>query len=231
MTGGQKLGQALKSGGDYMVTKIDSNPTPTVVSETTKSRIAKAKVASGAAVKVSRALLAGAMAAVSVISHQVSEAAKETDIGKKLSDKGSERTEAMKDVAVQSISALVKIYGALELAGLALLSDASEATVKVVKHKYGEEVGHTTAQGLGVVTDMGAASAAMSRVGVTAVAKATVVEATVDLLGDQKKVEERRQQHQQTLPLMTMGAMMAVGEIGRAVQQECRDRSRMPSSA
>src|SRR4051794_27865330 len=35
----------------------------------------------------------------------------------------------------------------------------------------------------------------------------------------------------EAVPSFVSGAMAKAGKIGRAVQQECRDRSRMPSSA
>jgi len=214
VTGGQALGKVVNRGAEFLVSRTTPSEKPIEISEVSKKRIERAKMASGAAVKVSKALLIGAMATVSALSNQVSASVKETEFGKKLSEKGSERAEAAKEVAIQTVAAVAKIYESLEVAGLSLLGDVSQATVKVVHHKYGDEVASATKHGLGVVTDVSTATVQMRRVGLRAVAKATAIESTVGILSESQNRENKQNQE---FPSAAMGAMLAMSEIQQAI--------------
>jgi len=103
----------------------------------------------------------------------------------------------MKEVAIQSVSALASIYTALELAGLNLVGDVSEATVKVVKHKYGQDVGDSTRESLGIVQDVNLARSSITRLGVRALARATVIQSGKNL-ADKRKTDGVQTQNQGT---------------------------------
>jgi hypothetical protein len=156
---------------------------------------------------------------------------KQTDFGKKISEKSSERTEAAKEVAVQAISALAKVYESLETAGLALIGDLSQATVKVVSHKYGEEAGSATEQGLGVVGDVSTTTVHMRRVGIRAIAKATVMESSKRVLRDGSRRRSQESKQDEVFPSAAMGAVMAMSEIQQAITGQGSSSSTSNSSS
>lgn len=135
---------------------------------------------------------AGAIATSNVLSAQLSSAISQTEYGRKLQDKSGPRVEAAKTVARSTIGAALKVFEALEVAGKALLVGTANATVTVVTHKYGQEVGAATQQGFGVVTDLTDSALAMRKVGVRAIAKATVREAALDVTSSEEENAARR---------------------------------------
>ena len=58
-------------GGEYLASKLTPNAQATTVSEQSKARLTKAKFLSGAACKVSKALVVGAMATTELMASQL----------------------------------------------------------------------------------------------------------------------------------------------------------------
>lgn len=179
--GGQMVGKVLVRGGHYLTTKLSRNAEASKVSQQSRDRLAKAQFVSGAACKVSKALVIGAVATTEMMAAQLHEAIKSTDIGKKLAgdaDKPNPRLDAAKHVGKATLSAVLNIYTAIETAVFGVAQDAAAATVTVVQHKYGEELGAHTKSSLNVATEVVVAARDVSKLGVKAIAKKTMIKTT-----------------------------------------------------
>ena len=217
--GGRLVGQFITKSGEYLTTRLKPNQQPTAVSAETKAKLAKAKFLSGAACKVSKALVVGAMATTEALSNQLSSAIKETQVGKKLSsdpERPNERFDAAKHVGKSAIGAVLNVYQAIETAVFGVAHDAASATVTVVTHKYGDDAGAHTKEGLGVVGDVAVAAHSLKQIGVKSIAKKTAIKASQDVLttsSERRAEEERRKQQaqqQQQQPASLMGQAMGL---------------------
>jgi hypothetical protein len=228
LAGGQAIGKVFNKGAELLMSRLTSGD-EVKMSERSKRNIQRVRTASGAAVKVSKAILDGALGTVSIISSKVSSTVRGTAIGKKLFDNPSERTVAAKEVAVQSIAALAKVYESLETAGLTLLGDLNQATVKVVHHKYGDDYAQATSAGLGVVKDVNTVTVNMRRVGIRAMTKATIRQSTFGVIRDQD--EDSKRKHDDYLPQAYEGAKSAINDIRGLFTGENSASSASSSSA
>lgn len=166
--GGRAVGSFVRNSSRFIVSKISPNDQPTSVSASTRDRLSKLRVVSGAAVKVSKAVVQGALAAVSHASARLSipitytisichrdimiivmigDAVGETAMARRLRENPSERVDALKDAGRKSIEAILIVYASLAAAGVLLLEDTKEATVHVVTHRYGAEMGNSVDNG------------------------------------------------------------------------------------
>eukprot|EP00494_Astrolonche_serrata_P006113 UN06130 len=78
---------------------------------------------------------------------------------------------AAKNVASATARGLVTVYDELLNAGVNLVEDMSIATTAVVQHKYGDDAGEATKDGLQAVVNTVETSRNMGRIGVKALAK------------------------------------------------------------
>lgn len=217
--GGLIVGDLIKRGGLYLTTKLKPNEKATVVSQESKARLAKAKFVSGAACKVSKALVVGAIATTEIMAKQLSEAIKQTETGKKIandSDHPSANVEAAKVVGKATIGAVLNVYQAIETAVFGVAADAATATVTVVTHKYGQEAGSHTKESFGVAGNVAEAGLAMKSIGVKSIAKKVAIKASQDVLTTPAEraaeEEKRRLEHEQKSP-----AQQARHGIGEAL--------------
>lgn len=190
------------------------------------------RVVSGAAVKISKAVVQGALAAVSHASARLSDSLGETAVARRLRENPSERVDALKDAGRKSIEAVLTVYASLAAAGVLLLEDTKEATVHVVTHRYGAEMGQSVDNGnlsllmtlpfpiinsqlllqyigLGVATDMGQASMAMRSVGARALARGTAIGVASEFLSTDEERAQMRTGAPVLDPLTAMNAMVA----------------------
>jgi hypothetical protein len=198
--GGKMLGSVILKGGEYLASKLKPNAEATKVSQASRDRLAKAKFLSGAACKVSKALVIGAMATTEMMSKQLSEALKDTEMGRKLGGdpaKPNPRLDAAKTVGKATIGAVLQVYGAIETAVFGVASDAAAATVTVVKHKYGVEAGAHTQESLGVAGNVASAAHDVKQLGIKSIAKKTMVKTGQEVLttpAERAAAEEARRQ-------------------------------------
>jgi len=171
-----------------------------------------AKMVTGSVVKVSKALVSGAVATVTIVGSQLAETLSETEFGKKISEKGTEKTEAAKHVARSSLSAIVTVYDALEDAGLTLLSDMTDSTVNVLTYKYGADVGQTAADSLGIVKDLATCAVVSKRVGFKPLVQRTAAQTTISMLNDQK-LEGNTQQIDPATGIQTLMLINQIANI------------------
>lgn len=191
---------------------VHSKVTSILTAPTTKARLQQAKFASGAAVKVSKALVVGASAMISQLANNLSETLASTEQGRSIQKASGPRAQALKELAKSSISAAATLYEAVSDASVSLLHDITDATGKIIEHKYGQEAGASARDGLQVIKDAGIATVEMRKIAVTALAGRTVATATVDLLSDEQERQQRRQaeesQKQQVDPMLSLGISM-----------------------
>ena len=88
--GSEYATKGVKKTSSWAKTKISPKEEETKVSETTKATIGRAKVASGIALKVSKALVTGAVATANELSKELTKSIEKTPVGKKLSGKNEE---------------------------------------------------------------------------------------------------------------------------------------------
>lgn len=190
--GGAFVGGLLTKGGAMLTKRLKPAEEPKKISPSTKQKLARAHMMTGAACKVSKALLMGALATTEALSKQLSAAIKDTETGKKLvSDPNhpNERLDAAKQLGEAALTSVLTIYEAVEQAVWGVAGDAAQATVTVVKHRYGAEAGESTQQGLGVVGNVAQAARDMRHVGVKAIAKKTAIKAGQNILKVEKQKE------------------------------------------
>jgi hypothetical protein len=78
----------------------------------------------------------------------IGDAVGDTAMARKLRDNPSERVDALKVAGRKSIGAVLTVYAALAAAGVVLLEDTKAATVEVVTHRYGAEMGNSVDNGI-----------------------------------------------------------------------------------
>eukprot|EP00163_Fabomonas_tropica_P004846 TRINITY_DN1430_c0_g1_i9.p1 TRINITY_DN1430_c0_g1~~TRINITY_DN1430_c0_g1_i9.p1 ORF type:complete len:242 (-),score=56.39 TRINITY_DN1430_c0_g1_i9:181-906(-) len=77
------ISRGLRWGGNFLISKLKPNETPTKVSERVENNVQKAKTFSHVAVKVSATLVSGVVAMTQQIANTLADELKDTDLGKK----------------------------------------------------------------------------------------------------------------------------------------------------
>eukprot|EP00494_Astrolonche_serrata_P028597 UN28864 len=134
--------------------KIKQNDEKTKVSENTKWQVNKIKQMGTMAVNVSKSVVVGCVATASQLSDQATASIKGTDTGKKI-EKAMEdpKAQAAAKGAIVVGSAAWEIYMAMAKASIKFAEDLGDATADLAEHKYGEDVGEVTRDGLSAVGD------------------------------------------------------------------------------
>lgn len=116
-----------------------------VVSEKTKERIQKAKLASKTIVKVSKAVVVGATAACNELTNIIVDSASKSEWGKKISENNDPKVQAAKDIGKASIIGVLLLYEELQNAAIILVSEVADASADIATHKYGDNFGKDAA--------------------------------------------------------------------------------------
>ena len=144
--------KGIRKARDAAKTRIDKRE-PKHVSEKTQTRIKQAKMASGIAVKVTSAVVVGAMAACNELAGAMADTAKKTQYGQKFAENDNENVKAAKEVGKATITGVIVIIDELKNAAVTLVSEVADAGADVAGHTYGDEVG-VAAKGVAeIVTD------------------------------------------------------------------------------
>jgi hypothetical protein len=206
-SGSLKLAQLVSAGGLALKSRLKPNDKPAQISEQTKERLKKAKTASGIAVKVSSALVKGAIATAAALAGQITEAVNHSELGAKLNSNPSPRLEAAKNVTKSTLLAVSAVSSSLVTGGLAVLGSLAHSTSEVVAHKYGEETGAAAHQVGDVVVNLAKAGTNMSQVGVAAIVKRSVKQAATEICDDEEKEKKDEESLSDSLQsVMAMGA-------------------------
>eukprot|EP01113_Clastostelium_recurvatum_P044048 TRINITY_DN7390_c0_g1_i4.p1 TRINITY_DN7390_c0_g1~~TRINITY_DN7390_c0_g1_i4.p1 ORF type:complete len:540 (+),score=168.97 TRINITY_DN7390_c0_g1_i4:133-1752(+) len=160
-------------GGEYLKSKLTPNETPTHVSPKVAGTLFVAGKLTPMCVTVSRILINSLAHLAEEIGSAVSDGIKSTNLGSKVKSSVPDgpRTQAAKAIGKSTVKAAVDIWEALEEAGGLLFTRTSAITVDVVTHKYGDEVGQATSDGLKVAGNVAQTVYNLDQMGVKKVAK------------------------------------------------------------
>jgi Senescence domain len=136
----------IHSGSSFLKARLQPREKDVDVDKSTLQRLEKARLLSGYVVQLSRSVFDGAVSAALGVADFISDRIAQTSLGRQLSKptKPNSGMAAAKQVASTSGQALLKLVSSMETAGLQLLGEARHATVDVVAHKYGAQVGEAT---------------------------------------------------------------------------------------
>eukprot|EP00164_Ancoracysta_twista_P000749 GFYU01000985.1.p1 GENE.GFYU01000985.1~~GFYU01000985.1.p1 ORF type:complete len:394 (+),score=87.63 GFYU01000985.1:36-1217(+) len=175
-------GGGIAKGGQFLKSKINKKEQETKVSEKTRDRVRYTRAATGTAVKVSAAVVTGAVAMAQSLARGIAASVSDTDTGKKLGEK-----KIVQDAKVVGVSTLVAadtIYQELVGAAKVLLDVTAETTADLVEHRYGEEVGQVAHNVGGIAKDVGQTAVNLERIGPKAILKTTAKHTAREVLTD-----------------------------------------------
>jgi len=123
--------------------KIPRKEQPMEVSESTKAKIEKAKLASTMAVTVSASMLKGALEAANQMSDQMKPVLTEylEKKGIKTDKPAGPKTDAAITVGKQSLKTALELYIAMKDASAVLLEAGLDASADLIEHRYGAAAG------------------------------------------------------------------------------------------
>lgn len=171
--GAEVLAGGISKGSAKIVEKTDRCEQPVAVPAEVNARVQQARMVTKSAVLVSSGLAATMIGVTGVLG---------TGLSKLVGSRVSARTgggpnpklEAVKEVAGAGVGAVALVYTELTDAARVLLTASCDGIGRVVTHKFGEEVGQTTVEGLGLVQDAVQLQQNVSSMGVKGLAKSTL---------------------------------------------------------
>lgn len=135
--------------------RIKKNEKPMVVSEPVKWQAENAKRLGGVAVTFSKSMVTGAVATASQLTSALYENTHNTTQGKRVEKVMADpKAQVAAKGAVVAASAAWDIYLAMAEAGVQFVQDVADATADVVEHKYGDDAGEATRNGLSAATQV-----------------------------------------------------------------------------
>jgi len=176
-------GKGINKSKEYLKTQITTKE-EVHVSETTKDRIKKAKVASSAVVKVSKAVVVGATTMCAELASNLADAASKTEIGQKIQNDKSERMEAAKEVGIATLQGALLLFHELEEAALILVGEIADASADVAQYKYGDEVGEVAQDTAEIVKNSASAARNVYDISLEVVAGTTAANTGIQVLNN-----------------------------------------------
>jgi len=169
--------------------RIPQKEEATKVSEATKARVQKAKMASVMAVNVSSAMLKGALEAANQMSDSLKPMLSDylEKKGLKTDKPPGPKTEVAIDVTKQSLKATLELYLAMKEASLALMAASLDAGAELIEHRYGDEAGAVAKDASDAVKNALEASQNLGGVGIKATAKKVMVETVLKSVDEDEK--------------------------------------------
>jgi len=212
--------------------KIPKKPEATKVSEDTKEKVQKAKMASVVAVNVSAAMIKGAMEAANQMSETLAPTLNEYLQKKGLkSDKpAGPKTEATINVGKQSVKAALELYIAMKDASIALMAASLDAGAEIIEHRYGEEAGALARDAKDTVDNAMNVSQNLGGLGVKATAKKVMVQTVLKSVDDDGEEKETAEESKVSAakPLETGAAISQASSSGLAlaIPEQVRETSK-----
>lgn len=202
--------------------KIPKKQEATIISESTKARVQKAKMASVMAVSVSSAMLAGAIEAANQMSDGLKPMLSEylEKKGLKTDKPAGPKTEATINVTKQSVRATLELYIAMKEASLALMAASLDAGAELIEHRYGDDAGALAKDASEAVQNALEASQNLGGFGIKATAKKVMVDTVLKSVDqDEKKDVSEQTDTAATKPVVNESAKDAL-----TTQQNGKDR-------
>lgn len=203
----------------YLKDKIQPNEEETKISPRVQSCLAKGQIGGKAVVKVSGAVLTGAIAAANVLSNEVTEAVSKTSLGQKISSESGPKSQAAKEIVKSTVAGVYTIYDELVGSGLHLVQTSSHATAEVLGHKYGDEV-HRAAESTADIVDSAANTVVnVNMLGYKALAKRIAANSTVDVLSNEVERKENQSQRVGLNPMAAMQGLVIANNLNNELEQ------------
>lgn len=193
--GGQWVSHGILVGAEFISKKIESSveklkevivpvENPPEVPETIKNTISLAKQVTPHLAEFSGLLVSSVHSVVKGVGHLAAE-----QIKSRLSNSNGDNKEedprltAAKNLGKTSAVALVSIWHSLDEAGMNIMNSTGKAVVNIVHHKYGEEIGKVTKDGISVAQDVVLTTNTLKSMGVKSLAKKAVKQSTKTFVG------------------------------------------------
>lgn len=161
------------------------------VSDSTKGHVQRARIATkGVAVlsgSVATAMIGITAVVGNFIGSRVANRVAASDDGS-----ATDRLAGVKEVGGAAIGCFGLLFDAASDAGKVILTSSCDGISKVVTHKLGAEAGETTANGLGVVSDVYQIQTNMRKAGIKGVVRATAQSSAVSMIDNLDKKEQER---------------------------------------
>lgn len=131
--------EQLRWGNSFLKKRLQPNDNPSEISLQAMRRIKRAKRVSRMSEKVAVGILSGVVKLAGLITGSV------------VNSKAGKKFFSLMpgEVLLASLDAFGRVFDAVEVAGKSVLSTSSVATTELVSHKYGEQAGKLTNEGLG----------------------------------------------------------------------------------
>jgi len=187
--------------------KIPKSEKPVEVSQATKSKIEKAKLASTMAVTVSASMVKGAMEAANQMSDQLKPVLSDymEKKGIKTDKPAGPKTDAAITVGKQSLKTALELYIAMKDASAVLLAAGLDASADLIEHRYGLDAGAAARD----VADAGKntiqASKNIGGVGIKQTAKKVLTETAIKSLAEPEKARKIEEQKEAASALVEDG--------------------------
>lgn len=212
----QATSTGINKSKEYLVQRIEPNDVPSIVSPSTKTGLQRAKLAGTVAVKISGALVTGAMTVVHTLSNEVTQSVQETEFGQKMTANQGAKSRAMKEIVKASALGIYTIYDEAVNGSVHILNKTSHATADVIGHKYGHEMCIAANSGADIVGYIAQSTVNINRLGIRALAKRMATTTTVDCLSCEEERKENQSNRLSVDPITGLQIMMAANVMNDA---------------
>lgn len=187
------MSAGIKKSSDYIKSRhADSAPAQSHTSSSTvQNRMHTARTVSNAAVSVSQSLMAISITASNTLSTYLSDYISTTELAHKIQQSNNPRDQALKQLANSTISSIVTIYQALETAGMALLTNSSNAVVEVLSVTHGDYYSSLARDAGDVLHNTARIAVAARQCTITAVAKSAIKSTTIQVLNNPTATQQQ----------------------------------------
>lgn len=199
--GAVQTSHMLKKGSEKVCTYIDSAEEPTEVDSTTKKALHHTRNAAGIAVTVSSFIVGSIGKATMAIGRELAPHIRKHGVKilpKALKTENKDGRTTLDDIAAVAAGGLQgfgTIYSGLENSAKILATGVANGTVEIVRHKYGEDVGQATEDGLYAAGGIAYSAYYASSLGVKSLAKRAAKDAAIATVHDQhENAKENKKQ-------------------------------------
>jgi len=186
-SGTEKMKKGINIATEKAKERIPQKEIPTTVSESTRVKVEKARMASGVAVTVTSAMFKGAMDAVT----QMSDSLKPVlsgyleNAGVKSDEPTGPKTKAAINVTKQSAKAALEIYLGMREAAVSVMSASMDATAELIDHRYGNEAGRVAKDASNTAKNALEVTQNIGGLGIKSIAKKLAVDTVLKSVDDE----------------------------------------------
>eukprot|EP01083_Nonionella_stella_P250561 865343_1 len=207
----------------YLKTKLTPNEEATKISPKVQSGLVKAQMGGKAIVKVSGAVLTGAIATANALSNEVTDAVSKTELGQRITSESGPKTQAAKEIVKSTVAGVYTVYDELVSSGLHLVQQSSHATAEVLGHKYGDEV-HRAAESTADIVDSAANTVVnVNMLGYKALAKRIAANSTVDVLSDETEKKDNQSKRVSINPMYAVQGLMIANNVHNELEENKKE--------